>query len=422
MSTRQAAAADHRSITDAERRRSTDRLDAPSVAVPALAGLLALLIEPATAGRLGCAAGPARLARAWPRRDGSVAVELRDARGAVVAGQWRADRDDLRRIARQTTTAGPGGCAVVTAAEDHRFLLQVRADRRLPGLAVALADSAAVLVGHRAEQRAVVRAGASHTKVMLPQRAVAAAVAARRAAALARAAGDPFAVAVPSTVDRTAGLLHLPSLPGTSLPGTSLAGRMASGGLRAATQAAGRATAALHAADAPAAASLHGAAQEVAVLERWLGLLAPHAPGLADRVRTHTPVVARGLLDVALAPAGPLHRDLHDGQILVDDHGAVGLLDLDTLATGEPALDVANLLVHLELATLGGRCAPDRASAAAAAFLDGYGDPPPPPDRLAAYADATRLRLVCVHAFRPTPAGLLDALLTRLGAPPPGVG
>ncbi|MEJ7782125.1 MAG: hypothetical protein WKF99_06115, partial [Solirubrobacteraceae bacterium] len=227
------------------------------MAVAALAGLLSLTIDPDPAARLGCAAGPARLARAWPRRDGSLAVELRDAAGAVVAGQWRPDRDDLRRVARQTAAAGPGGSAVVTAPGDRRFVLQARADRRLPGLGAALDRPGAVLdrpgavldrpgavlVGHRAEQRAVVRAGVSHLKVTRPQRAAAATVAAQRAAALTHAAGDPFAVAVPSATDPALGLLVLPTL-----SGTSLAGRMVDGGLRAGARAARRAAAALHAA------------------------------------------------------------------------------------------------------------------------------------------------------------------------------
>lgn len=383
------------------------------VAVAALAGLLGLPIEPATAARLGCAAGPAHLARAWPRRDGSLAFELRDAAGAVLAGQWRADGDELCRVARQTAAGGPGGSAVVSEG-GQALLLQACCDRRLPGLAVALDHPGAVLVGHRAEQRAVVRAGAMHIKVIRPPRAASAAAAARQAAVLAHGAGGPFAVALPATVDLAAGLLHMPSL-----PGASLAQRMARGGLRAAARAAGAAMAELHAADPPVAASPHGAAQETAVLERWLALLAPHAPALAERARAQAASVAGALLDVANPPVAPLHRDLHDGQILVDDAGAVGLLDLDTLAAGEPALDVANLLVHLELAVLEGRCSPDRAAAAGAAFLDGYGDPPPL-DRLAAYADAARLRLACVHAFRPTPGGLLDALLARLRTLPPG--
>jgi streptomycin 6-kinase len=183
---------------------------------------------------------------------------------------------------------------------------------------------------------------------------------------------------------------------------------------------AGRATAALHAAAVPARTPVHGAARETGVLERWLALLTPHAPALAGRVTARAAPVAHALLDVSAAVPVPLHRDLHDGQILVDASGAVALLDLDTLAAGEAALDVANLLVHLELAALQGRCTPERAAAAGTAFLDGYGEPPPS-DRLVAHADAARLRLVCVHAFRPAPEGLIDALVERLDAPAPGV-
>jgi hypothetical protein len=247
-----------------------------SVAVPTLAGLVELAIEPATAALLGCAAGPARLARAWPRRDGSLAVELRDAHGAVLAGQWRADPDDVRGIARQTTAAGPGGCAVVATAGGRWFVLQVRADRRLAGLGAALQRPGAALVGHRAEQRAVVRVHGAHVKVTRPQR----------------------------------------------------------------TAAAGRAAAALHAAAVPAGTPVHGAAQETGVLERWPALLTPHAPALAGRVAARAAPVPRALLNAPATAPVPLHRDLHDGQILVDANGDVALLDLDTLAAGEAALDV----------------------------------------------------------------------------------
>ena len=40
------------------------------------------------------------------------------------------------------------------------------------------------------------------------------------------------------------------------------------------------------------------------------------------------------------------HRDLHDGQFLVDG-GTIALLDFDLLARAEPELDVANLLEHV---------------------------------------------------------------------------
>jgi aminoglycoside phosphotransferase (APT) family kinase protein len=49
---------------------------------------------------------------------------------------------------------------------------------------------------------------------------------------------------------------------------------------------------------------------------------------------------------VGVAPA-PLHRDLHLGQLVARGDG-VAVLDWDLHAAGDPALDVANLLVYLE--------------------------------------------------------------------------
>ena len=78
-----------------------------------------------------------------------------------------------------------------------------------------------------------------------------------------------------------------------------------------------------------------------------------------------------------------------------------GLLDFDTIAAGDPALDLGNLLVHLEL-----RAHQDVLSARAAldfgdALLAGYGASAALRRRLAPYASATRIRLACVYAFRP---------------------
>ncbi len=62
-----------------------------------------------------------------------------------------------------------------------------------------------------------------------------------------------------------------------------------------------------------------------------------------------------------------LHRDFFDKQVVVDADGRPGLLDFDTLAAGEAAVDVANMLVHLELRRCSG-----------CARLHGLGKRPPP--------------------------------------------
>ena len=76
----------------------------------------------------------------------------------------------------------------------------------------------------------------------------------------------------------------------------------------------------------------------------------------------------------------------------------IGLIDFDTAARGEAALDVANLLVHLELRVLQGLLDAKVAAASADAFIDGYAAVP---SRMQVYADAARLRLACVYAYRP---------------------
>ena len=48
---------------------------------------------------------------------------------------------------------------------------------------------------------------------------------------------------------------------------------------------------------------------------------------------------------------GAAHRDLHDGQILLDVHG-LSLLDFDLLCKADTALDAGNLLAHLALRDL----------------------------------------------------------------------
>jgi len=71
------------------------------------------------------------------------------------------------------------------------------------------------------------------------------------------------------------------------------------------------------------------------------------------------------------------------------------------MATGEPSLDVANMLVHLQLRAMQQRCSPDAAAQAAAAFLEAYRPDGNGQQRLEAYQDATRLRLACLYTWRP---------------------
>src|SRR5699024_1254247 len=93
-----------------------------------------------------------------------------------------------------------------------------------------------------------------------------------------------------------------------------------------------------------------------------------------------------------------------------------GILDLDLASRGEPALDLANLLVHLDLRAKQHRCTPARAHAVAQGLLEGYG-PLPEAHRIAGYAATTAIRLAHVYAFRPDSAEAAERLLTTPDEP-----
>jgi aminoglycoside phosphotransferase (APT) family kinase protein len=122
---------------------------------------------------------------------------------------------------------------------------------------------------------------------------------------------------------------------------------------------------------------------------------------------------ARRLASLPPVVPVPIHRDLHDKQVLVEPGGGIGVLDFDTLALGDPALDLGNLLAHLDLRALQHRCSEVDAERLGAALLDGYGTRTTLRERAAAYAQATRVRLACVYAFRPSWPGLPDQLLRQ---------
>lgn len=313
------------------------------------------------------------LARAWPSDGGALLVEYAAADdGRLRVGTWH--------------------------PETGIALLPEGSDPRLPGLAPALA-AGGVLLAHRPGKRAVVRMpDGRYRKLVRPGRAEGLALRHRRLAELLGATAD-----VPAVLAIADGWVDLAALPGRPILGAE----------RAAWEAAGRILAALRRED-PADLPLHDAGAEAATTVRWLTAAAD--AGRLPRFDPHP------LLAPLLAGPGPTraaHRDLHDGQLLWDG-ARLGVLDADTLARAEPALDLANLLVHLELRVLQGllpmgarREAEDAVLAAAA----------PDPDlraRMEAYAQATRLRLAAVHAFRPRWADAARALLARAGGPVTG--
>ena len=319
-----------------------------------------------------------RVLRAWPRSAGHLLLEVAVA-GRAVAAQWHADPVRALSVAEGTPGATVRG----------RLVLQPGgADRRLRGLRELLDVPGSELVAHRPERRAVVRTGAAGPVAYVK------AVRRDRLPALVQAARDTGRLPVRTPrvehVDRARGHLWT-----AALPGRPLHELLATADAAIACRALGEALAALHALPVPDRTPEHDAAAEAAVLRRWAGLAqdwglagAPEVDGVTAAL-TDRPSGGRVLV----------HRDLHDRQVLVDGDGSVGLLDFDLLAAGEPALDLANLLVHLDLRQEQGvlpAAAPLRD-----AVLAGYDPSAAVLARVPVYAAATRLRLAAVYAFRP---------------------
>ncbi|WP_219417407.1 aminoglycoside phosphotransferase family protein [Pseudonocardia nigra] len=319
--------------------------------------------------------------RSWPHRDG-LAVEATATDGLIV-GLLITD-DEVRVLASE--------------------------DPALPALAPALARPGTVLLGHRPGRRAVLReADGSYLKIVRAGRGHRVADGLREAAG--RLHGIPGAPLVPAVLDAdpAAGWVRLAEIPGPSLH-TLLQDAPADAARFC--RAVATASTALRAAPVGGLAR-HDAGDEVDLLHRWIA----DAEAYSDvRLAEAAQPVTAALRALPEPRWVACHRDLHDKQ-LVDTPPAptVGLLDLDTLCSADPALDAANLLAHLHLRTLQGRCGPDTARDCALALHD----PGLDPGAVRTWTAAALLRLAAVYTFRPDPLDLPARLAAATTDPVP---
>jgi hypothetical protein len=340
--------------------------------------------------------GPLRLRRSWPRDD-RLLLEYERPDGSTVAGQWYPDATCGAEVAAET----PGS----TWVRGPGVVLQPRGcDRRLTHLAPLVAEPGAVLLVHRPERRAVVRRpGRRYAKVLPSQKAARALVADRAA----RATG---AIEMPELLhaDVDAGVLEWAEVPGRSLYDLLRDDAVPPCRLAAAGGAAGRALRALHDAPPPPGVGRHDSDAELGTAASWLRGAVAHSTlptGVEEAF-----VEAAGALLAATSPTVLLHRDLHEKQVLIDGPRAT-LIDVDTIAVGEAALDVANLLVHLDLRVAFGLPF-ERAQVVAAGVLGEYAPSASVQERIPAHAAIARIRLACLYAFRPQQAELAMQLVT----------
>lgn len=351
------------------------------------------------------AAGGWRLDRLLPRDHDHATATLLDPAGHPVAAQWYADPSRAARVAEHTHRHAPEGA--VERPLPEIVAQRGGADRRLRGLADLCSRPGSQLRAHRPERRAVVEMtdGGAHrfVKVMRAERLTDPLVGALR---------DRFdGVPTPEVlaVDRAAGTVTMSALPGNTMHDAIARGEP---GLPGHAAEVGRVLVRLHASSVPGGATRHGAEAEVAVVDRWLGLAEAFdgvtLPGTtvhAARAR-----MAELMARVTFAPA-LLHRDLHDKQVLLGPAGP-GLLDLDLLAVGDPALDLANLVVHLELRARQGLLSIERSQEMVEALVAGYAPDARTRAAVPAYLLASRLRLVAVYGFRPGDASAAATLIT----------
>ncbi|MHC4415977.1 MAG: phosphotransferase [Planctomycetota bacterium] len=362
--------------------------------------------------RLGLPSDALTLQRAWPRSAAHLLLEYIDRQGRIVGGQWFDEAGELHRIADETARRCPHAPPVV--AESEHVLLQPRgADRRLIGLYPLLDRADATLVAHRPERRAVVRLSepvrAQYAKVVRPSRVRDLIAPVRRLRGLPN---RPFALPEEVQLDEPAGVVIWSALRGESLNDLLGDGDR----LVPAVRAAGEALRWLHQ-TAPPGVKVHDARAETDMLTQQLERLRSLEPTVHVRLG-EAPVAVFGALAGGSCGSSTIHRDFYDKQVFIDAEGRIGMLDFDTTAVGEPALDVANMLAHLELRAMQERCSWGLVSKAADALLAGYAPSSTVQARLGAYCDATRLRLACLYAYRPRWRNLTSELAGRIGAAP----
>lgn len=306
--------------------------------------------------------------RAWPAPGGELVFEGLDADGQLRAGRVLAD----------------GEVSVAPYATDAR----------LPRLCV---PAGASLVVHRLGKRAVTLHEAHVVKHL---RAGKAAKLASASQALTEACGRA-GINTAAVLEAGDDYLVFERLGGATLHDLGQAGLPAWRELQRRW-----ATLARPSAREQAQLPTHGPEQEAAVLRTWHAHALTHSS--LPRLEELAGAVAEccgELLDPAQVTARPqwvnAHRDLHDKQLMWDGT-SLSLLDLDTAARAEAALDLGNLAAHIDLRLLQGIYPAhlgEPLTAVIAALADQLGVTP---RRLATYKRASALRLAFVYSFRPS--------------------
>lgn len=301
-------------------------------------------------------------------------------------------------------------------AEAGLLLRQPGGDARLPGLRL-LSDATFAadcltglglkgpfqvqLVAHRLGKRAVLRirhaGGIAFARLRSPTSPQARLAVARHAALfVALGARSDIRLPRPIGMDEQIGLALYDALPGRSPVLRGLAGF-------AQTEAVMQALIALQRAEVDVPE--HRVADEMATLDGWLARLAPVFPDIAAMIEAPLNRLRNDMDALPQRAVVLCHRDLHEGQILID-RGVAGLLDFDTLRWGDAATDLGNLQAHLVLQGV-------RSGRSLAAFGTAAERnlPHVPLSRITLWRRAALLRLAMIYALTAEPRATITALI-----------
>jgi aminoglycoside phosphotransferase (APT) family kinase protein len=155
---------------------------------------------------------------------------------------------------------------------------------------------------------------------------------------------------------------------------------------------------------------------ELANLEGWAADMTRLRPELADHFGRQLQGLQRRAMELHSPEPVPIHRDFYYSQLLYSEAG-VTLIDLDLLALGDPAIDVANFAAHLQFLAMQRLGSPRALDRMKQVFVDHYLRLRPMPGGaagLAFYEAATLFRLQYVALTRPAYAPYFEGLLHSL--------
>lgn len=160
----------------------------------------------------------------------------------------------------------------------------------------------------------------------------------------------------------------------------------------------------------------YGMRDEIALLQRWVGLVNAVRPLLAQGMGQALERITRELGSLDTSVEKLTHRDYYDKQVLLKNESVI-LLDFDTLCRSDPAIDVGNFLAHIVLSRLQGL---DASAEPERSFLEAYrstsGKSLPPAVNV--FERSALLRLACINAFSGQWCHLTSELVALAGGEP----